>query len=554
MNSIKSKITIMLILIFAPFVITVFVAFSTFSNMKDDGVAINLSGSLRMRTMLISNYSTQIYTNNTDISNITFSKETLENEILNYSKIMKVLIDGDENFQISKNNDVEIVNNILELNKKVDIYIESASKVLADVADDNDVKSIASSAMMIKNDVHNIVMLYQENYNRKVDKFKLILIVLSCFGVLILILGYIFAKKIIINPVEKISYALDEIVTGGIDLTHLIEINSKDEIGHLASNLNVLIKNIRMLVSEISNSSSNLDVVSNSLDIIMREVGKASEKLSQITTEIADGALEQANDITATAESLVKLGDEINNINLISNSMKSSSTDTKSINDSSKESVNDLKKSNDINIKATLEINDAINILYDKVKRIYQITGVISSISNQTNLLALNASIEAARAGEAGKGFAVVADEVSKLAEESNNSTIEISNIVGEIQDQVKYTTELMEDVLNSTENQSEIVSNYKSNFNKVTDSIDALIGSIVKVNDKIVSVDNNKNNILYSIENVASVSEQIAGSTHDVAAFVEEFQASVNEVSDNVFTLRNSSNKLSEMIEQFKY
>ena len=279
MNSIKSKITIMLILIFAPFVITVLVAFSAFSNMKDDGVAINLSGSLRMRTMLISNYSTQIYTNNTDISDIAFSKEVLENEILNFPKIMDALIHGDDNFKISKNVDSKISKEILELNKNVEIYINLANKILKNTADDNDVKLITTNAMVIKNNINDIVILYQENYNNKVDKFKLVLIILSCFGVLILILGYILSKKIIITPIEKISYALDEIVTGGVDLTCLVEINSHDEIGHLALNLNVLIKKIRSLVSEISNSSYDLESVSNSLDVIMKEVGKASEKI-----------------------------------------------------------------------------------------------------------------------------------------------------------------------------------------------------------------------------------------------------------------------------------
>jgi methyl-accepting chemotaxis protein len=75
-------------------------------------------------------------------------------------------------------------------------------------------------------------------------------------------------------------------------------------------------------------------------------------------------------------------------------------------------------------------VTDTVLSLNQRMGRIVDIVNEIESISDMTNMLALNASIEAARAGEQGKGFSVVAEEVSKLADQSQQSTGKIAEVI----------------------------------------------------------------------------------------------------------------------------
>ena len=79
-------------------------------------------------------------------------------------------------------------------------------------------------------------------------------------------------------------------------------------------------------------------------------------------------------------------------------------------------------------------IADSILALAEQAQAIGEIITAVNDIAEQTNLLALNAAVEAARAGEHGRGFAVVAGEIKSLAEQAKRSTVEIRQILGEIQ------------------------------------------------------------------------------------------------------------------------
>ncbi len=169
--------------------------------------------------------------------------------------------------------------------------------------------------------------------------------------------------------------------------------------------------------------------------VLLSSIGNSSEHLGSVSEELA-----------ASTEEVLSSGQLVNEqIVEILNQTKDGLVDTNKLKETSN---NCITFANEVTIamnKISLSVNDSsisIGELEEKSQNINEIISTIKSISSQTNLLALNASIEAARAGDAGRGFAVVADEIRKLSEETDESSTEIVNSVGQIMSLIKSVTD----------------------------------------------------------------------------------------------------------------
>ncbi|PLX21901.1 MAG: hypothetical protein C0597_02950, partial [Marinilabiliales bacterium] len=242
---------------------------------------------------------------------------------------------------------------------------------------------------------------------KSANKTTKIIIVISLLGLIVIALIIFYMIHRIVNQLSSSVKLAKKISLG--DLTTNISVESKDELGLLASDLNKLANNLRNIVEEVDSGS-------NSIAITSKQLSSSSQLLSQ-------GSSNQAASTEEVSSSMEQMLANIQQ-------SKDNSQQTEKIATAATEGIKEISK-------AAEESKNWVTNISDKIQ-------IINDIAFQTNILALNAAVEAARAGEHGKGFAVVASEVRKLAERSKIAADEIVSIAQKSSQSTEIVSNLM--------------------------------------------------------------------------------------------------------------
>ncbi|MDX7746835.1 methyl-accepting chemotaxis protein [Aeromonas veronii] len=296
------------------------------------------------------------------------------------------------------------------------------------------------------------------------------------------------------------------------DLSQHIEIVGQDELAAISRDYNVTLETLRTLMLRVR--ENGVTVVESATEIEARtcrsqeviadqqgethQVATAIKELAATSQDMAGNALQAAR-MTQEAQAVVGQGEAV---------VERTITAIDNIN------------------REVLRTAEAIGQLEQQCSQIGGVIGVIRGIAEQTNLLALNAAIEAARAGEQGRGFAVVADEVRSLASRTQGATVEIQQMIEQLQTGARASVSAMSAASREAQEGVGLAQEAQQAFGAITEKVDRMVDT----NAIIASAIEQQGAVVNEIErNVVRISDgsdealQVANAARDAARQIHQ-------------------------------
>jgi len=264
------------------------------------------------------------------------------------------------------------------------------------------------------------------------------------------------------------------------DLMQELSAERNDDIGRLVDAFNKTIAALKGVVSDVKNAADY--VASGS-----QQLSSGSEQLSQGTAEQAASAEEASSSVEEMSATIKQNADNAHQTEKIA-----------------------LKSSND-----ATQSGKAVSATVSAMKEIAKKISIIEEIARQTNLLALNAAIEAARAGEHGKGFAVVASEVRKLAERSQTSAREISELSSTSVEIAENAGQMLAKLVPDIQKTAELVQEISAASKEQTTGADQINSAIQQLNQVI--------------QQNAGAAEEMSATAEELSSQAEQLQSTIS-------------------------
>lgn len=370
----------------------------------------------------------------------------------------------------------------------------------------------------------------------------------------IAVIGCLLVSREIAKSIQSSMDVVKQISEGNLNVE--IEqsmLDRKDEAGALSCNTQTLIDSLSAMIGKISNNTMTLNASSEEMNAAAGQAGNAVGNINDDLHNMLTGAVEQ----TGNAQNIKN---SIHNMNIhlekTLGEVDHLSDETKAMLDARNDvdkSLNQLDASNQDVMTEVENIQKQTQQNNESVEKIIAAVSYISDIADQTNLLSLNASIEAARAGETGKGFAVVAEEIGKLANQSNEASTEISELVNLLSYNSSQTMDIMDSVQDAMNDQTKKLVETANIFKQLQEHVSHVADGVDVIRDATVQLGKETDEIGKDIKNLSDIAQRNEDTVKGTISFSDEVLGTVNSVTEMSTEVSSSANDMAGVVSHFR-
>lgn len=305
------------------------------------------------------------------------------------------------------------------------------------------------------------------------------------------------------------------------DLTEDVESSSvPDETGALLCSIHSMTANLNGLVGQVKQSSVQLNSTATELAATSRQQQANVSTFGASTNQIAAATRE----ISATSSELVQTMQEVHD----------EAVHTDRLAKSGRQGLQEMESNMRGLEQATSSIGDKLAVIHHKANNITGVVTTITKVADQTNLLSVNAAIEAEKAGEYGVGFLVVAREIRRLADQTASATLDIEQMVQQMQTAVSEGVMEMDRFADKVRRSVQGVEEISRQMEEIIERVRANTDRFERVNESMVSQ-------AQGAGQISSAMAQLTESATQTTESISEYSHAASDLREAIAALQAS-------------